>query len=1068
MKTPYAAILVALALMGGRSSAAMTAQQLRCEYHANPVGMDVLQPRLSWIVESSRRAELQTAYQIIVSSRPDAEKGDLWDTGKVSSSETAHIAYAGKPLGSREEAYWKVRVWDRDGAPSAWSPVARWSMGLLKPSDWTAKWISAPPIPAEPAGTVNPFEGLSWIWTPGEDALSNAPKGARFFRKTLSLPAADALAEATFTITADDQFSLFINGQNAGSSDGSVDAWRRVENLDVGRFLKPGDNTLAIWVGNAAPGPAGVIGVLKARLASGAAVICPVDATWKSSKEQQKGWETAGFDDAQWPAAVETAKIGEAPWHVPGQAVNTELPPAPFMRREFRIPGRVEKATLSITALGLYEAHINGHRVGDDIFAPGWTDYHKRVYYRTYDVTDLVHAGENALGAILADGWACGYVGLGGRDRYGIGRPRLLAQLDVVTSDGRVHSIASDGSWKTTYGPIREADLLMGETHDGRLELPGWDAAAFNDAAWKPVDVRDPWNAPLQAYPGVPVREMRTLKPIGVTEPKPGHYVYDLGQNMVGWARVALSGERGAKVTLRFAEMLNPDGTVYLTNLRSARATDTVYLKGGAEVFEPKFTFHGFRYIEVTGVAAKPAIEDITGVVTHSDTPPAGAFSTSNAMVNQLQSNIEWGQRGNFLEVPTDCPQRDERLGWMGDAQVFIRTACANMDTAAFFTKWLVDVDDAMRDGAFTDVSPDVAGGAGTAAWADAGIICPWTIYEVYGDKRVLERHYAAMARYVRWMERNSKDLLRPAEGYGEWLSIGADTPKDVLATAYFAYSTGIVAKAARVLGKTEDAAAYEDLYERVKAAFNKAYVSDDARIEGDTQACYVMALYMDLLPADKRAAAARRLVNDIRARGNHLSTGFIGTGMLNPVLSREGYTDVAYQVFLQDTFPSWFFSIKQGATTIWERWDGWTPEKGFQDPGMNSFNHYSFGAVGQWMQATVGGIDTDTSPEGVGFRRIVIAPEPGGDLTHAETSYAGIRGVVKSAWKQENGVFSLKVTIPANTTATVSIPAASPEAVTEGSRPAAQSEGVRFLHTDRGRAVYFVGSGEYEFQSSR
>jgi len=438
-------------------------------------------------------------------------------------------------------------------------------------------------------------------------------------------------------------------------------------------------------------------------------------------------------------------------------------------------------------------------------------------------------------------------------------------------------------------------------------------------------------------------------------------------------------------------------------------------------------------------------------------------FETSNPLVNRLQANIEWGQRGNFLEVPTDCPQRDERLGWTGDAQVFIRAATNNMDTAAFFTKWLVDVEDAQRaDGSFTDVVPDVAAGSGTAAWADAGVICPWTVYRIYGDTRVLERRYDAMARFIAYLESHSKDLLRPAEGYGEWLSIGADTPKDVLGTAYFAYSTSLMAKIARALGRAEDERKYRELFGRIRDAFNRAYVSEDGRIKGDTQACYVMALRFDLLPERLRPVAARRLAEDIEKRDWHLSTGFIGTAYLMPVLSASDRTDVAYRLLLQDTFPGWLFSIKHGATTIWERWDGWTPDKGFQDPGMNSFNHYSFGAVGEWLFGTVAGIrESDAHPA---FERFTIAPEPGGGLTHARATYDSIRGTIASAWRIEDGKLHLHVTVPANTVADVAIPTERIGLVTEGGRPAVDAEGVRMTRMEDGRAVFTVGSGEYRF----
>jgi alpha-L-rhamnosidase len=529
-----------------------------------------------------------------------------------------------------------------------------------------------------------------------------------------------------------------------------------------------------------------------------------------------------------------------------------------------------------------------------------------------------------------------------------------------------------------------------------------------------------------------------------------------------------------------------PSGTIYTTNLRGARATDTYICKGqGKETWQPEFTFHGFQYVEVTGYPGQPRLSDIRGIELTSDTPVVGKFECSDDTANTLYHNICQTQRANFIEIPTDCPQRDERLGWMGDAQIYVRTATYNTDVASFFTKWLVDVEDAqLPNGAFTDVSPRlVAEGGGTAAWGDAGVICPWTIYEVYGDKRVLAEHYDAMTKWIDYCQGTTTNLLRPAQGYGDWLSIQADTPKDVLATAYFAYSTKLVAQAAEVLGKHDDAAKYRELFEAIKRSFNDAYVGADGRIKGNTQTVYVLALAFDLLNEERQAQAVEYLVDDIRSRNWHLSTGFVGTKDLMATLTRFGQTNVALALFHNKTFPSWGFSIEHGATSIWERWDGWTPEKGFQDPGMNSFAHYSFGAVGEWMFKTIGGIDTD----GPAYKRIVIRPRPDGRLAWAKTSYDSIRGEIATSWKirkasdrggwdlsrhpllgRGKGItqLSLDVTIPANTTAIVYIPTADAAGITEGGRSAMDSPGVQFVGTDGDNAMFEVGSGRYSFKS--
>jgi alpha-L-rhamnosidase len=545
-----------------------------------------------------------------------------------------------------------------------------------------------------------------------------------------------------------------------------------------------------------------------------------------------------------------------------------------------------------------------------------------------------------------------------------------------------------------------------------------------------------------------------------------------MGQNMVGWARLKVRGEAGTTVRMRFAEALNPDGTIYTENLRSARQTDTYVMGGGGEeVYEPRFTSHGFHYVEVTGYPGEPPLDAVVGRVVHSATPPSGSFECSSPMVNRLQSNIVWGQRGNFLSIPTDCPQRDERLGWTGDAQIFVRTASLNMDVAAFFAKWMDDVQDAQSpEGAFTDVVPLLEGSGvidlsrGAPAWGDAGVIVPWTIYKTYGDTRIIEKHYDAMTRWMSYLREANPDLLRRnklGNNYGDWLSPEGDaTPKDLLATAYWAHDANLMAEMSRTIGR--DAAGYEELFEGVKEAFNRAYVDPDGKIKGDTQTGYVVALHMGLLPEELRARAAEHLVRTVEEKDWHLSTGFVGVGYLCPVLTEAGYPEVAYRLLNNETYPSWGYTIKNGATTIWERWDGWTEEHGFQSPNMNSFNHYSLGSVGEWLYRYVAGIDLD--PRGAGYDRIVIRPRPGGGLAHASAGYDSVRGGIESAWELSDGEFRLRVTIPPNTRATVHVPAADGTEVSEGGGPVEEAEGVELLRGDGEEAVLSVGSGRYEF----
>ncbi len=870
--------------------------QLRCEYLDNPLGINEPKPRLSWVLESSRRSQMQSAYQVLASSSEKDLKGgrgELWDSGRVESDQSTHVVYEGKPLESSQRAYWQVRVWDQEGNASDYSDAAYWEFGLSQ-GDWQGKWIA---------------------------------------------------------------FPTHVN--------------------------------------------------------------------------------------------------------------NTASAPCPHVRKLFTAKKKVARARAYASALGLYQLHINGQRVGNDVFTPGWTEYSKRVQYQTYDVTDLIERGKNGVGIIIGDGWYCGSVGWFGRNHWGPLAHALL-QLRIEYADGTVETVVTDGTWEAGTGPLLTSDLLNGEEYDARLAIPGWSTTRFDDSDWKPVKTQDLGTVPLLGQHSQPVQEVLELEPKKITQNPTGSYIFDLGQNMVGWARLKVKGPAGTIVRLRFAEMLNPDGTLYTMNLRKAKCTDVYTLRGGrTEVYEPTFSFRGFRYVEVTGYPGKPPRDAITGVVAYSNTPPTGTFECSNPMVNQLQSNIVWGQRGNFLEVPTDCPQRDERAGWMGDAQIFVRTACFNMDVSSFFTKWMDDVVDSQSpEGAFGDVSPRVKPiGDAAPAWGDAGVIIPWTMYLCYGDTRVIEKHWAAMVKWMDYIAAENPSFVRDKRlnnNYGDWLSIAAETPKDLLATAYWAYLADLMAKMAHVIGKQDEARQYDELFAKVKSAFNRAFVKEDGKIGDDTQTGYVLALHWDLLPQEKREAAARHLVADIERKGGHLSTGFLGVGYLTPTLTEVGRLDVAYRLLNNRTFPSWGYSIKHGATTIWERWDGWTTDKGFQDPGMNSFNHYSLGSVGEWMYHTVAGIDVD--PHKPGYKHIILHPRPGGGLTYAKAAYDSIHGRIVSNWRLRKGKFEWKVAIPANTTATLYIPAESEEEITESGESLGEAEGVRFVRMEEGFAVCEAASGEYQF----
>jgi len=714
--------------------------------------------------------------------------------------------------------------------------------------------------------------------------------------------------------------------------------------------------------------------------------------------------------------------------------------PAPHLRKSFTVPGPVASARLGITALGLYECELNGRRIGDLIFTPGWTDYRFRLQYQTYDVTSFLNEGENVLGALLGEGWYSGFVGWLQRQNYG-DRPRLLAQLEITLADGRTLLVASDASWKVTQGPILENDFFQGEIYDARLELGAWSSAGYNDSAWLTATVVDaPADLIFNESAGPGVKRHEEINPVLLPSKNEHTRIYDFRQNFSGRLRITVEAPAGTTIKIRHAEVLNADGTPYYDNLRDALATDYYTCKGGGpETWEPRFTFHGFRYAEVNWLAPKHPLT-LTGIALYSDIPETGRFACSHPLLNQLQSNIVWGQKGNFLEVPTDCPQRNERLGWTGDAQVFVRTACFNRDVRGFFHKWVQDLRDSQHaSGSIPAYAPDVSmGGAtpdGGPAWSDATIICPWTIYLCYGDTQILADHYTSMKSWLAFQKKDwclgqirAHPDLEKWQGFGDWLALdGHDnwkgsTPSDLIGTAFLAYDLHLMNRIATVLGHAADAAHFASWRTEVVAAFQNRFITGDGLIAGGTQTSQVLALHFDLVPAKHVSAVVRALVQNIKERKNHLSTGFVGTPYLLDVLEAHGHLDVAYSLLEQESYPSWLFPVKNGATTIWERWDGWSAEKGFQNKEMNSFNHYAYGAVGNWMYHTVAGLDLD--PADPGYRHIVFRPHPGGSLTWAEASLKTPHGDTAIRWDLTPSGLRVQLTVPAGTRATFTPPA--------------------------------------------
>ncbi|HEX3165904.1 MAG TPA: family 78 glycoside hydrolase catalytic domain [Chitinophagaceae bacterium] len=778
------------------------------------------------------------------------------------------------------------------------------------------------------------------------------------------------------------------------------------------------------------------------------------------------------------PAFFQTALLSVADWKAKwieaGFEEDSINRPAQYFRKQFSAAKKIASATVYITAHGMYEAQINGKRVGDAYLTPGWTSYNKRLQYQVYDVTNMLTSGSNAIGVVTGNGWYRGFIAWSGnKDSYGK-KTGLLFQLDITYSDGTTSTIVSDGSWKSSTGSIRYSEIYHGETIDAREEKAGWSTANYNDANWPGVRVQNYPNDNLLATYNEPVRKHETFKPLKIFTTPKGEKVIDFGQNLVGWVIVNANGKTGDKITIRHAEVLDKNGNFYVDNLRAAHATANYILSGrGEETFEPHFTFYGFRYIKIEGVNEIKQ-EDFTAVALYSDMKPTGTFTSSNALINQLQHNIQWGQRGNFLDVPTDCPQRDERLGWTGDAQAFSRTAAFNFGVNNFFAKWLRDVEaDQRPSGKVPFVIPNVLqpeAGASTG-WADAATIIPWNMYLAYGDKKILENQYHSMKAWVGYMEDSSKNYLwNKGFHFGDWLFYrpfddndgrSAVTDKYMIAQCFFTNSVQIMINTAKVLGKNDDVAKYTELLKNLKAAFVKEYLTPNGRLVSSTQTAYVLALNFDMLPEDQREQTAQKLVDNIKSYNNHLTTGFLGTPYLCHVLSRFGKTDVAFTLLMQESYPSWLYPVKMGATTIWERWNGIRPDSTFEPASMNSFNHYAYGAIGDWMYRVVAGLDTyDDAP---GYKHIKIKPHVGGGLTNASVILETYYGRVISGWKIEGDKFVSIIEVPANTTATVFLPVSNADLITENGSPL--SKDIQVVKGEDGKVVLKLGSGKYHLE---
>ncbi len=788
-------------------------------------------------------------------------------------------------------------------------------------------------------------------------------------------------------------------------------------------------------------------------------------------------WSTAGF----WQTGLLSASDWKAKWIEPGYAGDAVFKPSPMLRKGFTTGKKIASATAFITAHGLYEAFINGKKIGNAFLTPGWTDYTDRLQYQSYDVTDLIKQGNNAIGVLLGSGWYRSPMAWGDNINHYGKKLGLLFQLEITYVDGSHRYIISDGSWKSSTGEIVYSEIYNGETIDARLKKTGWTLPDYKDAAWVSVHVKDYGFKNLITTENQLVTKHEVFHPVKVITTPKGEKVLDFGQNLVGWVVATLSGKAGDTVTISHAEVLDKAGNFYTANLRAAKAQDHYILNGDEnEVFEPHFTWHGFRYIKVEGLSGNLNPDDFTAVTLYSDMPQTGHFSSSDTMLNKLEHNIEWGLRGNFLDIPTDCPQRDERLGWTGDAQVFSRTASFIRNVNSFFDKWMKDVAvDQFKDGRIPHVVPNVLGPdqGGSAGWADVATIIPWNMYVAYGDKRILENQYTSMKAWVDYIKGVSKDdLWNTGFDFGDWLFYRPDddndgraavTDKYLIAQCFYAHSTQLLINAAKVLGKTADVQSYTALLKKIKSAFVREYMTPSGRLVSGTQTAYVLALNFDMLPEHLRVQAANRLVENIHSYGDHITTGFLGTPYISEVLTRFGHTDVAYKLLLQKIYPSWLYPVTQGATTIWERWDGQKPDGSFENPGMNSFNHYAYGAIGDWMYREMVGLDTYEGEEAVGYKHIKIQPHIGGGIQSAEASQLTYYGKLSCSWEVKDELLSLKIKIPVNTEATIFIPTNDATRILCNAVPIKDIKGLTVVGEKAGYLQIKTGSGNYNFSST-
>jgi alpha-L-rhamnosidase len=1036
---------------------------LRVEGLVNPLGLDVAKPHLSWQLISSQRNVRQSAYRLVVGSSAAevaAGRGDLWDTGRVASDQSLDIVYKGHPLPSRQRCWWTVQVWDEAGRSAPLPASSSWEMGLLSPTDWTASWLTV----ESPEEREDREAGMAWIWGP-------TPKlpGGRYFRLGVDFNA--PVREAVLITGARDRLAgVYLDGAPlaipAPQERFGLDPLIRLElgPLAAGRHLLGAE----VAVAHSDPfrlvlkGVGAFAALLRVRYNDGRVERFTTVRPWRTSSDTNPRWAELAYDDQAW-AAAQPASISP----------NVGWPPSParYLRTEFGVDRPVVAARLYATALGAYDVFLNGDKVGDALLAPECQDFRKRVRYRVYDVTGMIRAGVNGFGAHVGDGWYASFVAPGARYSFGPAPRRFIGQLELTFADRSRHVVATGPGWRADRSPVLAAEIYDGETYDARQEQVGWSAPGFNAAAWSVADIGEPPHAPLTAQVDPPIRVSQTLAAKSVTQPKPGAFVFDFGQNFAGICRLLVTGPAGTKVTLRFAEVLLPNGEVDQSNLRTAKATDSYTLKGSpaGESWRPTFTYHGFRYVQVEGFPGKPTAANLEGQVIHTDLPITGELRIDNPLIEQFWRNTVWSQRSNFVGIPTDCPQRDERLGWLGDANAFWDAAAFNMDVYAFTARFAEDMRDAQgATGGYPDFCPiaDPVNDQPSPGWADAGVSLPWTAWIRSGDTSVIDQQWDSMVRYLHYIEAANPDhVWRNARGHdwGDWLALDSNpknlleptTPKDLVGTAWWACSTERVIQMAEASGRKAEADVYRAMHAAIVAAFQAAFVKPDGTVGNGSQTGYILSLRFGLIPPALRMVAGQHLCTDIERRGGTLSTGFLGTPHSLDVLADIGRPDLVYNLLLRTAFPSWGYMIAKGATSIWERWNG-----DVGDVSMNSFNHYALGAVSGFLFRRIAGIDLGAP----GFKEVVVRPVLDPRITRGGGTYQSAMGRISTGWEQgPDSAFRLTVEIPANATGRIHLPAKPRATIREGRRvlPDRKDQTVRRAE---GEVIVHVGSGRYQF----